>query len=619
MSGDVDFTSSRLLSRTLYDFLASELLDAASEETQAGLMLLAVASVTDIEVARRVLGSNADLVLDDALTRGLVAITDGKSLVLHPLLRELLTRRFEEADDGRRDALLSRGEKLFDLRRWDEALCVAEVAKNAAFATEAIEAALDDLLTAGRTSSLQRWVAAARSAGSEGGLIDYAESEAVLRADELDAAIGFATQAARSLDGDLAARAHLVAGRAAHLTDRRELAEEHAESATRLSNTQETREGSLWLHFVVGSASEAADLRDRLHQYTHGARPGIRQSLNVASGALSLAELEGNLDAAIDDARATLSIVHTADPIALTGLLNMYSYSLNLTCRYEDSLKHIEWLLRVAESCGLEFPVPYAQLQQVNALVGLGKFAAAARTLSLLDRHIQAEPVSYFRGNLPVQRARLYGSVGDLKRAVDVLSLGPHKGLSRAARGEFLAWQSLFHAVAGDAARAHGLALEARHTSRNLEVAAVWLLAEAIVAIESEDTARAKARLGLVIDNGIWDPAVIAVRAAPALGEFLAEQPEWRAWLQRVLSDSSDTSTAKRLGLGVPRAARRSAGLSARESEVHELIAQGLTNEEIARQLYISLSTTKVHVKHIYEKLGVRSRLEAARALRDDV
>jgi DNA-binding NarL/FixJ family response regulator len=52
---------------------------------------------------------------------------------------------------------------------------------------------------------------------------------------------------------------------------------------------------------------------------------------------------------------------------------------------------------------------------------------------------------------------------------------------------------------------------------------------------------------------------------------------------------------------------------------VHELIALGLTNEEIGRLLFISLSTTKVHVKHIFEKLGVRSRLEAARALRDDV
>ena len=178
MSGDVDFSSSRLLSQTLYDFLASELLAAATEETQAALMLLAVASVTDVDVARRILGAAANGVMDDAVARGLVAVTDHKSLSLHPLLRELLTRRFEDADEETREALLSRSRELFELRRWDEALCVAEVAKNAAFATEAIGAALDDLLAAGRTSSLQRWVAAARSAGAEGGLIDYAESEA---------------------------------------------------------------------------------------------------------------------------------------------------------------------------------------------------------------------------------------------------------------------------------------------------------------------------------------------------------------------------------------------------------------------------------------------------------
>ena len=112
---------------------------------------------------------------------------------------------------------------------------------------------------------------------------------------------------------------------------------------------------------------------------------------------------------------------------------------------------------------------------------------------------------------------------------------------------------------------------------------------------------------------------MIAIRAAPALGEFMAEQPQWRGWLQRVLSGVSDTSIAKRLGLTVLARLGASRNLSAREGEVHELIAQGLTNDEIAKQLYISLSTTKVHVKHIYEKLGVRSRLEAARALRDDV
>jgi ATP/maltotriose-dependent transcriptional regulator MalT len=620
MSGDVDFTSSRLLSRTLYDFLASELLDAAAEETQTGLMLLAVASVTDVEVAGLILGSSADRVIDDAVTRGLVAITDSKALALHPLLRELLTHRFEDADDETREALLTQGRKLFELRRWDEALCLAEVSKSAFFATEAIGAALDDLLTAGRTSSLQRWVAAARSAGAEGGLVDYAESEAQLRADRLDAAIALGTQAAQSLDGDLAARAHLVAGRAAHLTDHCVLAEEHAEFAAKIASAQEIREGALWLHFLAGYASEAADLQDRLDQYERGARPSLRHSLNVASGGLSLAELEGSYAEAIDSARSALSAANQgADPFALTGLLSMYSYGLILSCRYEESLKHVEWLLRVAESCGLEFPVPYAQVHRVKALVGLGKFAPAARTLSAVERRVQDESSSFFRGTLPVQRARLYASVGDLRRALDVLSLGPDRGLSRAGRGEFLGWHALLQAAAGDAAQAALLAAEARSTSRSNEVAATWLLAEAVNAVMNEDAATARARLGVVIENGIWDPGVIAVRAAPALGKFVAEQPEWRGWLQRMLSASGDTSIAKNLGLGVPRAARRSANLSARETEVHGLLAQGLTNEEIAKQLYISLSTTKVHVKHIYEKLGVRSRLEAARALRDDV
>ncbi len=288
MSGDVDFSSSRLLSRTLYDFLASELLAAATEETQAGLMLLAVASVTDVGVARSVLGPAADRVMDDAVARGLVAVTDHKSLSLHPLLRELLTRRFEDADDETREALLSRSRKLFELRRWDEALCVAEAAKNEAFATEAIGAALDDLLTAGRTSSLQRWVAAARSAGAEGGLIDYAESEALLRADELDAALALATQAGQSLDGDLAARAHLVAGTSAHLTDRWQLAEEHADVRRRawptLRRLARERSGCA---FSRDMRLRAADLRRstrsiqrrRATRHSAVAQYGFRRSL----------------------------------------------------------------------------------------------------------------------------------------------------------------------------------------------------------------------------------------------------------------------------------------------------------------------------------------------------
>jgi two-component system nitrate/nitrite response regulator NarL len=49
--------------------------------------------------------------------------------------------------------------------------------------------------------------------------------------------------------------------------------------------------------------------------------------------------------------------------------------------------------------------------------------------------------------------------------------------------------------------------------------------------------------------------------------------------------------------------------------EVLGLLARGFRNRDIAKALVISESTTKVHVRHILEKLGVRTRTEAASRL----
>jgi DNA-binding NarL/FixJ family response regulator len=58
--------------------------------------------------------------------------------------------------------------------------------------------------------------------------------------------------------------------------------------------------------------------------------------------------------------------------------------------------------------------------------------------------------------------------------------------------------------------------------------------------------------------------------------------------------------------------------LTSRETEVLRLLAEGRTNRQLARELYISEKTVSVHVSNILAKLGVRSRTEAAAVARRD-
>jgi DNA-binding NarL/FixJ family response regulator len=58
-------------------------------------------------------------------------------------------------------------------------------------------------------------------------------------------------------------------------------------------------------------------------------------------------------------------------------------------------------------------------------------------------------------------------------------------------------------------------------------------------------------------------------------------------------------------------AQQESANLSPREAEVLELLAKGFLYKEIAEQLSLSYATVHTHIRHIYEKLHVRSRTEA--------
>jgi DNA-binding CsgD family transcriptional regulator len=71
------------------------------------------------------------------------------------------------------------------------------------------------------------------------------------------------------------------------------------------------------------------------------------------------------------------------------------------------------------------------------------------------------------------------------------------------------------------------------------------------------------------------------------------------------------------VGAGVARRDRYdvSGSLTAQERRVAEAVAEGITNDDVARRLFLSPRTVEVHLTHVYRKLGVRGRSELVRMM----
>jgi DNA-binding NarL/FixJ family response regulator len=119
-------------------------------------------------------------------------------------------------------------------------------------------------------------------------------------------------------------------------------------------------------------------------------------------------------------------------------------------------------------------------------------------------------------------------------------------------------------------------------------------------------TAHVGAARALVAEGRLDEARTHAEAAAP----FLAR---WRGWRVDELR-----AVERRLGLGP--APSGPEALTPREREVVSLLAEGLTNSQLAERLYISPRTAAVHVSNILAKLGMSSRTEvAAWAVREGV
>jgi LuxR family maltose regulon positive regulatory protein len=615
MSGEVDFSSEGLLSSTLDEFLAQELLAAATPETREALMLLAVSAIVDTRNAEMLLGeAAASRVVSEASVKGLLTVNERTALFFHPLLRDLLVRQFTESPKETRLALLDKCRRLLEHRQWEEALAVGEHSLDADFVADAITAALDDLLLAGRTSSLERWVTTARAAGAKGGIIDYAEAELKLRQGTFDSSIALGGCAGDALSGDLAARAHLVAARSAHLANRSSLRDNHLARASESVTDRRTEADLRWLRFAASMEDERPDAEQLAEELSQADDQTHDYALRVATANLQLALNGGPLRRHLGAAETRVALVGTAsDPYATTAMLNLFAHASFVAGQYGGALAAADREIAIANEFELPFVLPHAEINRAGALTGLRELAAARQALQIVEKRVRTNSDPYLGTQLATCSAALYIARGDLRRALDHLAASDHPRAPKGLRGKHHALQSLTLTALARFEEAQDHARLALSHSKGLETRALLAAATAIDGAIRRDSDVCVDAYEEIEGSGFTYVLPLAWRARFEVAVVLLESREHRDSILALLFDANDTAIAKRAGLPLPRAASRRLGLSTREQEVCELLSEGRTNQEIATMLFISLSTTKVHVKHILEKLGVRSRGEAAR------
>jgi DNA-binding NarL/FixJ family response regulator len=122
----------------------------------------------------------------------------------------------------------------------------------------------------------------------------------------------------------------------------------------------------------------------------------------------------------------------------------------------------------------------------------------------------------------------------------------------------------------------------------------------------------------LVVTNYDTDADILGAIEAGACGYILKDTPpaELLSAVRSAAAGDSVLSPAVASKL-MTRVRRADTTLSGREIEVLRLVSDGRSNREIAKQLFLSETTVKSHLVHIYGKLGVRSRTSAVARARE--
>jgi len=602
----------------LFEYFAEEVYLQAEPAVRWGLCQLAIAPTITADVAQTLFGEETGLlILEHANRLGVLGSDSGKRYALHPLLRRFLEAKVREHGAEAVSEVVSRLEDFLLTRSaWDDAFWLIERWGDEAHIGRLIEAAAERLLSEGRSRTLERWLDFARSHAVQSPAIDLAGAEIAFRRGEFRLAEALAVRAAQSFPPkhQLAARAYFRAGQSASLTNRLDLALAlHRQAQQFAREPVELRESLLGQLFAAIDLESDA-VNDIVRNLDRFEGEGPTATLRLLTSRLYVASRIGGVDQALRQGEAAIPLLtEVDDPLIRTAFLHMLGGGLVLAARYDEATSFCRNAIDEAKKFRLPFAVPHACVNAANAETGRRNFRRAEALLAeaeALGSHTADEHTAL---NVAAARLRLRIAQGELDESFDI-DPAQLENATPAMLAEYLGLMALILALRDDSVRAYKYVGEAEETSKYLEGRS--LTAWVSVVIKSKRHAKKVAHLAASTfrdfgEQGFRDSFVAAYRGHPQLLSLVSREDELRPAMHRILAAAKDHALAKSVGLSMPEDLQRGP-LSRRETEVHRLMASGMSNREIAETLFISEATVKVHVRRVLQKLGVRSRTEAA-------
>ncbi len=616
------------VSDELYRYFAEEVFNRQPPEIQRFMLLTSIGQTVRTGIIDELMGvRDVNWIARRLTDEGLLTEGTSGQRSFHPLLRGFLLHRLH-GDDPELAAIAARCvvQDAMSNRRWQEAFDIAIRQEHMDVAAEIVGRAAPELLSSGQIETLEKWLQASGPAVAKSSKALLAKADVLLRTGNAHEAGNLAASLARDLPEDdiCTSRAWCLAGKAMHLTSDERQALAYHRRAISLSMCPEDRRESLWGAFLAAGELEIPEAAQYLEEFSKHSARDVDAHLRTSLGVFLQAQRSGGITAAIAAGRGALPLVEYAGDVnAKTSFLHVFAYLECLRGNYRSAIGTISRAEQIANDARHSFARSYCTSVRATAEIGLRRFSEATRTLERLSRDARNLEDPWLATSVSILALKLHLSQGTGSESITVTRLDPGRA-SAAVQGELLAVKALFFATAGEFDQALARAADAREVTRSKEVHLISGLSDAVVAcLASGDTefqtGSAETLLTSALDEEMIDPALLVLRACHPLLLHLWGFPDTRQLLTEIIARAEDRHLGAIVGLplGVMMS-ERLAALTPREREVLGLLRRGLSNRETARALFIEESTVKVHVHHIFRKLGARNRLQAILITQDE-